>query len=210
MKECQECQSKNLDWLDYQLTCFDCGSVMTDVMFFEEPFMNDYSPSFSTSKIANISVWNFTKLLMSLSGHQTRRISQKTINMVKNELEAQELDINQKNILQILKDKKLYSLYNHVAVICQNITGEVQPQIPIGLQNELINDFRRITIHYPKIKPNNRKYLPNYIFILRKLLFLKGYDDLAEQFTTDTYKTPKKVREVEDIFQKLVIDLDLK
>lgn len=207
-KECPDCQGNNLAWLDYKMTCFDCGTIHPEYIYFDEPEMN-YS-TFTTTKISNIQVWNWTKFLMSLSGHETKKIPSDVLNNVKTLLDEQQLEYNKKTILKILKDKKLYSFYNQAPVICRKLTGQVQPEIPFPLQYELINDFRRITNHYPRIRPSHRKCLPNYNFILRKLLFLKGYDDLAEEFTVSLYKTPKKIDEVEKIFLKLKDDLGLR
>jgi hypothetical protein len=206
-KYCDDCSSPELTWLDYRLTCLECGNCH-DIPYFDED-EPDYSPSFVETKIDNIQCWNWQKFLLSLGGEETRKIPNNVLEEVDHTLKERELEYNQQNILKILKENKRYALYNHCAVICKKLTSQPQPQIPYPLQSRLIDDFRRITIRFPYIRPSHRKYLPNYNFILRKLLRLKGYYELADQFTTLSYKTPKKLREVEDIFDKLVQELDL-
>jgi hypothetical protein len=188
-KYCDDCSSPELTWMDYRLTCLECGSCQ-DTIYFDEGEL-DYSPSFVETKIENIQVWNWTKYLLSLGGQETRKIPDKVLKEVDDTLKDRELEYTQQNILTVLKENKRYSLYNHTAVIAKKLTNESQPEIPYDLQSRLIDDFRRITIRFPYIRPSHRKYLPNYNFILRKLLRLKGYYDLADQFTTLSYKTPK-------------------
>jgi hypothetical protein len=206
-KFCDDCSSPELTWMDYRLTCLDCGSCQ-DTIYFDEGEL-DYSPSFVETKIDNIQTWNFSKYLLSLGGHETRKIPNKVLEEVDEALKKRDLEYTQANILKILKENKRYPFYNHISVIAKKLTNQPQPEIPNHIQTRLIDDFRRISIKFDYIRPAHRKYLPNYNFILRKLLRLKGYYDLADQFTTLSYKTSKKLREVEDIFDKLVQELDL-
>lgn len=200
--KCVKCNSKNTNWYGYEYLCFDCG-IVQPVQYYTELDGEIECPR-PHNRITDFKYLNtFRKFVSAISGIETKAISQNLLDECREYLNNNNLSYEHPNILTFLKSKKLCSLYNHVSVIHRKLTGEDQKEIPPTIRDEITSDFYQITNVWSEVKPADRKYLPNYIFLLRKLLQLKGYEQLAEAFTYQPYKTNKKIHEANGIWDAI-------
>lgn len=148
--------------------------------------------------------------LSNVQGLEGYQVPQRTVELVMYELWKQRVssidDISAKQVRVILKQLRLRKCYDHVAQITSRITGRPPPRLPPHAVELCRLMFSSIQRPFQKHAPASRKNFLSYSYILAKMLYILGYDELANTLTL--LKGHEKVRKMDAIWRNITAELD--
>ena len=106
----------------------------------------------------------------------------------------------------ILKTNELTMYKDGIYFIYFRLSGGSFPHITMKEYNTILNAFNVISSIYNKYKPNDRKNLQNYFFVLKKLLIKLGKVEYAK--CIPQLKTHSKQEELERVWELITKDLE--
>ena len=104
----------------------------------------------------------------------------------------------------ILKRNELTMYKDSIYFIYFKLSGGSFPYITTKEYNTILNTFNVISSIYDKYKPNDRKSLLDYSFVLKKLLIVLGKVEYAK--CIPQLKTHSKQKELERVWELITKD----
>ena len=104
----------------------------------------------------------------------------------------------------ILKRNKLTMYKDSIYFIYFKLSGGSFPHNKMKEYNMILNTFNVISSIYDKYKPNDRKSLLNYSFVLKKLLIMMGKVEYAK--CIPQLKTHSKQKELGQVWELITKD----
>lgn len=176
---CEYCNTeKNHDPKNNKRVCPNCG-------------LTDYTLTFTdyhTQKSYYKAMTHFRDWITKTQAKHSPTINPNVYKLIKLKY-PDDKDVTYNNIKLLLKKNKLFNYYEDIYYILNYL----KPNNPIlNLTNEeeniLYNFFSKIAFVWPKIKPENRKSIISYPFIIVKLLKMINRHDLTKYFTLPKYE----------------------
>lgn len=153
---------------------------------------------------------HFQDWLSNVQGLETYEVSQEVIDAVMQELYRQRVtsldEITTQRVRTILKAMRLRKCYDHVAQIVSRITGRPPPRLPPEASELCRLMFTAVQVPFQKYCPPSRKNFLSYSFILNKILYILGYDELCETLTM--LKGQDKLKRMDELWKLITADLD--
>lgn len=153
---------------------------------------------------------HFQDWLNNVQGLEAYDVPQDIIDSVMHELYRQRVtDVDQittRRVRDVLKSLKLRRAYEHVAKITSTITGRDPPRLPPEAAELCRLMFTAVQIPFQKYCPPSRKNFLSYSFILSKMLYILGYDELCETLTL--LKGKDKLQKMDQVWKDITRDLD--
>ena len=104
----------------------------------------------------------------------------------------------------ILKRNELTMYKDSIYFIYFKLNGGSFPHITTKEYNTILSTFNAISSIYDKYKPNDRKSILNYSFVLKKLLIMLGKVEYAKYIPQ--LKTHSKQKELERVWELITKD----
>lgn len=153
---------------------------------------------------------HFQDWLSNVQGLEAYEVPQEVIDAVMNELYKQRVtdlrEITTKRVRGVLKTFKLRKCYDHVAQITSRVTGRPPPRLPPQAAELCRLMFTAVQIPFQKYCPPTRKNFLSYSYILNKMLYILGYDELCDTLTM--LKGQDKIKRMDEVWKLIAADLD--
>ena len=153
---------------------------------------------------------HFADWLSNCQGAETFEVSQDILDLVMHELYKQRVvDLNEittKRVREILKAHKLRRCYEHCPQIVSRVTGRPPLKLPAEVVELCKLMFTALQVPFQKHCPPQRKNMLSYSFVLSKMLYILGYDDLVD--TLSMLKGREKLLKMDVVWQKIAASLD--
>ena len=152
------------------------------------------SISYDTSTTPEMTVFSYKRCnhfhdwLVNVQGLESYKVPQEVMERVMAEFARQRIvdldDITTRSVRDVLKGMRgMRRYYEHVAQICAYITGRPPPRLTDEAQQIIKLMFTAIQEPFARHCPASRKNFLSYSFILSKMLWILGFDDLAASLT---------------------------
>ena len=115
-------------------------------------------------------------------------------------------DVTTQRVRGILKAMKQRKCYDHVAQITARITGRRPPRLPTEAVELLKLMFSALAGPFQRHAPPDRKNFLSYSFLLSKMLYILGYDELCTTLTL--LKGQDKIKRMDEVWKKITAELD--
>ncbi len=153
---------------------------------------------------------HFQDWLSNVQGQEAYEVSNDIVESVMLELYKQRItDINAittQKVREILKVMKLRRCYDHCAQIVSRITGRPPPKLPPEVAELCRLMFTAVIVSFQKHCPPDRKNMLSYSFVLSKMLYILGYDELCDTLTL--LKGKDKIAKMEVTWKLICADLN--
>ena len=153
---------------------------------------------------------HFQDWLQNTQGLEAHKVPQQVVDGVMAELYKQRVvcleDVTTQRVRSILKGMKQRKCYDHVAQITARITGKEPPRLPVEAVELLKLMFSALAGPFQRHAPPDRKNFLSYSFLLSKMLYILGYDELCDTLTL--LKGQDKIKKMDDVWKKITADLD--
>lgn len=190
------------------LACAKCGRSAT--------FLDATSSSISYEENVEMVTFSYKRgnhfqdIMQHSQGLETFVVPQKIVDDVMLELYKQRVtdvqEITTQKVRAILKTMKERKSYDHVAQIWSRVTGKTCPRLPTEAVELLKLMFNSLAAPFARHCPSNRKNFLSYSFLLSKMLYILGYDDLCN--TLSLLKGQDKISKQDEVWKKITADLD--
>ena len=145
-----------------------------------------------------------------LSNVQGLEVPQSVVDAVMLEMYKQRVtnldDITTRRVRAVLKALKQRKNYDHTAQITSRITGRPPPRLPPQAAELCRLMFTAVQLPFQKFCPARRKNFLSYSFILNKMLYILGYDELCDTLTM--LKGTDKLKRMDEVWKLIADDLD--
>ena len=153
---------------------------------------------------------HFQDWLSNVQGLEAYEVPASIIDAVMLELYKQRVtrldEITTQRVRAVLKVLKQRKCYDHVAQISSRITGRPPPRLPPEAVELCKLMFTAVQIPFAKFCPANRKNFLSYSYILHKMLYILGYDELCERIIM--LKGQDKLKRMDDVWKLITAELD--
>lgn len=153
---------------------------------------------------------HFSDWLQNCQGAEAHEVSQDIIDMVIHELYKQRVvnidDITTRRVREILKVHKLRRCYEHCPQIVARVTGRQSLRLPLQVAELCKLMFTALQGPFAKHCPPERKNMLSYSFVLSKMLYILGYDELCD--TLSMLKGREKLFKMDVVWEKICSSLD--
>lgn len=142
-----------------------------------------------------------------ITGNENATIDEDTINKIKKEILLMNVsfeDVNPIQIREILRKIKNPRYYNHVVCIWKLISNKEGIKISEEEKKNIHELFMRFYREYIKLYPGH-SFL-SYNFVLQKICYILGYDNIAKEFSQLKSKT--KMEECEKKWNDLCVAVE--
>lgn len=190
------------------LACPKCGTSST--------YLDATSSSISYDETVEMVTFSYKRgnhfqdWLLNVQGQEGYEVPTDVIQAVMNELYKQRIvninDITTQKVREVLKTLKLRRCYEHCAQIVSKCTGSPSPQLPPEASELCRLMFMAVQLPFQKYCPVYRKNFLSYSFILSKLLYILGYDELCDRLTM--LKGKDKLQRMDEIWKNICRELD--
>lgn len=153
---------------------------------------------------------HFQDWLSNVQGLEAYKVPQEIVDAVMHELFKQRVtsleEITTQRVRTILKSMKQRKCYDHVAQITSRITGRPPLRLPPEAVELMKLMFGALAAPFQRHAPANRKNFLSYSYILSKMLYIIGYDDLCD--TLSLLKGQDKIAKMDVVWKKICAELD--
>lgn len=153
---------------------------------------------------------HFQDWLVNAQGQEAHEVAQEIVDLVMQELYKQRItsldDITTKKVREVLKLHKLRRCYEHCPQIVSRITGRKAPCLPPEAAELCRLMFTAVQVPFARHCPPDRKNMLSYSFVLSKMLYILGYDDLCDTLTM--LKGRDKLLKMDSMWKKITEELD--
>jgi predicted RNA-binding Zn-ribbon protein involved in translation (DUF1610 family) len=199
IKYCINCKiEKFLDVGKSSYICPECGE-MEKVLIDEDNTIKEYS---CYKRLSHFKEW-----LTQIQAKESPDIDDETFEMIVKEINKQKiLDMDAiSNISREVMQKILFKLgkshlYEHIPYIINKLCGKPPPKISPEIENKFYQMFMQIQEPWEIYKPEGRKNIIQYSYIIYKFCELLELDELLPYFPL--LKSPKKLMEHDKIWKK--------
>jgi hypothetical protein len=205
---CQYCFKGELIPLDDEgiLICNVCSAHIPYLIENEKPSYKE--PPKEVCFYAYKKINHFKEILAQYQGKETTQISPEIIDVIKQQIKKERIDLNQLNhykTKEILKKLGYNKYYEHIAFI-KNKIGIKPPVMSQELEETLCNLFMELQSPYAKNCPDYRVNFLNYYYVLYKLCELLGETSYLEDIPM--LKDREKLIEQDETWKKMCEELD--
>jgi hypothetical protein len=194
------------------LVCHVCGyseqSINVDVpLSYKESQDYEYKTKYTYDKHSHFVDW-----LNRLTSNDKKEIPEELIAKLMIEINKEQItdlnSLNEKRIKKYLKKINMTSYYDNTITIINRINGRKTFKLDTEIQNKLCEMFEKIRDPFERHKPKSRKNFFSYSFIITQFFKILG----LEEFTAylPKLKSQDKIREQDEIFEKIVKELSQK
>ena len=201
---CEKCGiEKNIKLVDKSLMCVNCGIVEEVIIESEKPNYKDNNIEWKVCLYKRGD--HLSEILNQFQGKETTEIPNDIINNILKELKKIRFydlkKLDRKILKKILKTLNYNKYYKHIPIIINKINGIQPPIISRDLEEKIKSRFKLIQEPFTKFKPEKRKNLISYNYILHKIFQLLDLDDFLKYFPL--LKSQEKLYEQDLIWQKI-------
>ena len=205
-KLCEKCKDEMiLDLHNGLLVCRICGESQTILVESDIP---NYKEECNDTKtyVAYKTMNHFNEWLNKIQGKEVIELSEEVCDKIKKEINKYNLNGNPQNITpqnmrEILSKLGLNKYYDDIPYIIFKTTGKEPPQIARDKEEKLRQMFREVQEPFKIYKPNVRKNLISYSYIIYKLCELIELDYIL-QFI-HLLKSDQKIKDMDVIWKKI-------
>ena len=199
IKYCNNCKiEKFLDVGKSSYICPECGE-MEKVLIDEDNTIKEYS---CYKRLSHFKEW-----LTQIQAKESPDIDDETFEMIVKEINKLKIsnieslkDISREKLQKILFKLNKSHLYEHIPYIINKLCGIPPPRIIPEIENKFYQMFLQIQEPWEIYKPEGRKNIIQYSYIIYKFCELLELDDLLPYFPL--LKSPKKLMEHDKIWKK--------
>jgi hypothetical protein len=193
-------------------TCESCGKCITtieiyDTLSYKEIQNYDYRPQFTYIKETHLDDW-----LKRFQAKENRVIPQSILDQVILEARKSRITdlttLTEDKVKRFLKKLGLNQYYDNVIGIINRINGRQPFTLTTELEDKIKLMFAQIQEPFERYKPANRVNFLSYGYTLHKFFKILGLHEFAYYFPL--LKSPDKLRQQDDIFQKIVAEMATK
>jgi predicted RNA-binding Zn-ribbon protein involved in translation (DUF1610 family) len=200
IKYCLNCKiEKFLDVGKSSYICPECGE-MEKVLIDEDNTIKEYS---CYKRLSHFKEW-----LTQIQAKESPDIDDETFEIIVKEINKQKIinlediskDISRDKMQKILFKLGKSHLYEHIPYIINKLCGKPPPKISPDIENKFYQMFMQIQEPWEIYKPEGRKNIIQYSYIIYKFCELLELDELLSYFPL--LKSPKKLMEHDKIWKK--------
>lgn len=207
---CPECDIEMTTVSQDGLCCNICGNSKRICNIPEELSYNELQEMGGIRKVFTYDkLSHFTENLKRLCSKENSYIPEEIIMQIKERIQMDNITdyniLTEKNIRDYLKKLNLKKYYENVISILNRINGRKSLKLTDDIEEKLKEMFQKTRHLYDKYKPKDRKNFFSYPFLISKflqILDLKEFNKYILQL-----KSKDKIREQDEIFEKIVNDL---
>jgi uncharacterized Zn finger protein (UPF0148 family) len=205
-KICENCKCEMiLDLHNGLLVCTTCGESQTILVESDIP---NYKEECNDTKtyVAYKTMNHFNEWLNKIQGKEVIELSDEVCEKIKKEINKYNLKGNTQNITpyymrEILRKLSLNKYYDDIPYIIFKTTGKEPPQIAREQEEKLRQMFREVQEPFKIYKPNFRKNLISYSYIIFKLCELIELDYILPFI--HLLKSDQKIKDMDIIWKKI-------
>jgi uncharacterized Zn finger protein (UPF0148 family) len=155
---------------------------------------------------------HFLDHLKRVQAKETTSVRPEVIEAVKSELAKERIPMGDPRITTtkirgVLKKLRLQKFYNHVFAITAHLSGKAAPSLTPAQEEKLLSLFQLIQAPFEKHCPPDRTNMLSYQFLLKKLVSIAGWHEIAEYFPL--LKSRQKVYAQDQLWKKICEDVGL-
>jgi len=204
---CLTANSCEMDVSDGAVTCTACGDTTFVGVDNERPSYKE--PLREVSYYSYKRLNHFNEWLSQIQGKETTFVPDEVLETITSQLRRERIVdmslVNTQTIKRILKKHKLSRYFEHASFICNRLCGVKSPQFSPELEEKLRHMFQEIQAPFLRHSPPNRSNFLSYSYVLNKMLYLLGEDDLLPHFTL--LKSRFKLLSQETVWKAICADL---
>lgn len=205
-KMCNTCnQEMILDLHNGLMVCHSCGHCHTILVESDIP---NYKEECNDTKVyvAYKTMNHFNEWLNKIQGKEVIDLSDTVCESIKKEINKYDLNGNPQNITpyymrEILRKLSLNKYYDDIPYIIFKTTNKAPPQLQRDQEEKLRLMFREVQEPFKIYKPNMRKNLISYSYIIYKLCELLELDYILPFI--HLLKSDQKIKDMDIIWKKI-------
>jgi hypothetical protein len=205
-KICEACKDEMiLDLHNGLLVCRICGESQTILVESDIP---NYKEECNDTKtyVAYKTMNHFNEWLNKIQGKEVIELSDEVCDKIKKEINKYNLNGDPKNITpyymrEILRKLSLNKYYDDIPYIIFKTTGKEPPQLQREQEEKLRQMFRDVQEPFKIYKPDVRKNLISYSYIIYKLCELIELDFIL--LFINLLKSDQKIKDMDIIWKKI-------
>jgi len=210
-KICEVCKDEMiLDLHNGLLVCRMCGESQTILVESDIP---NYKEECNDTKtyVAYKTMNHFNEWLNKIQGKEVIELSEEVCEKIKKEINKYNLNGDPKNITpyymrEILRKLSLNKYYDDIPYIIFKTTGKEPPQLQREQEEKLRQMFRDVQEPFKIYKPDVRKNLISYSYIIYKLCELIELDFIL--LFINLLKSDQKIKDMDIIWKKICAHLN--
>lgn len=193
--------------------CHDCGWYNpriiheSETLSWQQTQEMDYRPQFTYQRESHLDEW-----LRRFQAKEHREIPKEIITQVILESQKERIkDLNTLTELQVkkyLKKLNLKDYYDNVISIINKINNRPAFKLTAEIEGKIKEMFHKIQDPFEKHKPDTRKSMLSYSYLLNKFFLILDLPEFSRYFFL--LKSPEKLRQQDEIFKKIVDELAVK
>jgi len=208
---CIKCSDEMiLDIHNGLMVCHICGHCNTILVESDIP---NYKEECNDTKVyvAYKTMNHFNEWLNKIQGKEVIDLSDEVCNQIKKEINKYDLKGNPQNITpnymrEILRKLSLNKYYDDIPYIIFKTTNKEPPQLQREQEEKLRSMFREVQEPFKIYKPNVRKNLISYSYIIYKLCELIELDYILPFI--HLLKSDQKIKDMDIIWKKICLHLN--
>ena len=204
---CLSADSLEVNASDGVMTCITCGDtsfvgIDNDRPSYKEP-MREVS-YYSYKRLNHFNEW-----ISQVQGKETTTVPDAVLETITAQLRSERISdmstVTSHTVKRILKRHKLSRYFEHASYICNRLCGVKSPQFSPELEEKLRSMFQEIQAPFLRHSPPNRSNFLSYSYVLHKMLYLLGEDELLPHFPL--LKSRFKLLSQENVWREICNDL---
>lgn len=205
---CDKCKII-LDISNGYASCNNCGATKqclqqaTELSYKEQQEM-DYRPQFTYQKRTHLDEW-----LKRFQAKEHREIPKEILDKVILEADKERIkDLNtltEEKVKKYLKKLQLNDYYDNVISIINRINNRPPFILTREIEMKIETMFQQIQAPFEKYKPDKRKNMISYSYILHQFFQILDLPEFSKYFSL--LKSPDKLRQNDEIFKKIVEEM---
>lgn len=205
---CEDCNA-HYESAEGFLVCPVCGKCIqtletsTDLSF-KEMQTYDYRPQFTYNKKTHLEDW-----IRRFQAKENRSIPQEVLDKVVLEAQKERVKdlglLTEEKVKKYLKKLDLNDYYDNVIGIINRINGRKPFTLTVEIEDKVKKMFQQIQEPFERHRPAARKNFLSYAYVLNKFFQILGLYEFSKYFPL--LKSPDKLRQQDDIFKKIVVDM---
>jgi hypothetical protein len=193
--------------------CHECGwynpAILheSETLSWQQTQEMDYRPVFTYQRESHLDEW-----LRRFQAKEHREIPKEIITQVILESQKERIkDLNTLTELQVkkyLKKLNQKDYYDNVISIINKINNRPAFKLTSEIESKIKEMFHKIQAPFEKHKPDTRKSMLSYSYLLNKFFLILDLPEFSRYFFL--LKSPEKLRQQDEIFKKIVDELAVK
>lgn len=205
---CKDCNIP-LEMQNGFATCLECGLCVSSLHLAEEPSFKemqdiDYRPQFSYEKMTHLDDW-----LRRFQAREMKEIPQEILDKLILEAHKERItdlsELTELKVKRYLKKLGLNEYYDNIINIISLLNNRPVFVLTPEVERKIKIMFQQIQEPFERHKPENRKNMLSYSYVLNKFFLILGLPEFSKYFVL--LKSQDKLRQQDEIFKKIVEEL---